>query len=282
MFDLENQYACRYGQENLQNRTDARPTDLCDWKTGFHYRLNDTNLYSTCDFKTEIGNPITAWQWPDGLSENSKYIGTVPIAQKDCDHFVALNLSSNGIYVQMDVYTANDTGFPCLISVFDLNAKPRTILTWAFDGFTDAIPDEARRCTAPEVVCDKPNWICNAVNGTDQDDLGAALQWVCGPGRVDCDGLNPGGPNFEPNTVFDHCNWAFNMYFQTYKALYGEDACYFGGIAKLGPPQTSNERPVKKYREKKSKLAEHWSLEMDEFVMDHFSLIYPEGLVCGN
>jgi len=272
-----NQLSCRYNQQNLQNRTEDRPTDMCNYKAGFHFRLNDTNLYSTCDSKTPISlSNFAPWKWPDNLLQNSKYISTDPVAQKECDHYVALNLSISGGFVQFDVWTTNDTGFPCLMSIFEHNTFPRTIITWSFDGFSDVIPDGARLCTAPEVVCDKPDWRCNAIPGTDQDDLGAALQWVCG--QIDCDPLNPGNPIFQPNTVFDHSNWAFNQYFQRYKALYGEDACYFSGNAKLEPPTI----PLKRFTnvKKSQPHTKFWSKTLDHFMKEQFSILYPADLLC--
>jgi len=278
VFDAKNQYTCRYSQQNLLNRTDERPTDMCDYKTGLHYRLNDTTLYSKCDLMVPLNppGPLTRWSWPAGLRENAVFIGVDHIAQKDCSHFLALSLNSGGITVQMDVWVANDTGFPCQISVFEINAKPRTYITWAFDGFSDVIPIEHLRCSAPQVVCDRPDWTCSAKPGIDQDDLGAALQWVCAPENIDCDPLNPGGQFFQPNTVLDHCNWAFNLYFQKNKALQGEAACYFDGIAQMLPPKGGQKKSV--HRDFAHDAP--WGASMDSFLRENLSIIYPVDLVC--
>jgi len=238
------------------------------------------------------GEPLQKWFWPPALKSRAKYMATEHLAQKDCDHFIAqdvpLNASGVEITVQVDLWTANDTSFPCQISVFEPNADPRIHITWIFDGFSDVIPRESQRCSAAQVVCAKPDWMCTAIPGTDQDALGAALQWVCSPSVVDCDPINPGGLYFEPNTVLDHCNWAFNTYFQYYKALYGEEACFFAGTAQLGP------RPKTRYNHQieSASVASHtipnkpqkqlWSHGLETFLRQNFWLLYPADLVCGN
>jgi len=281
VFDVNNQFTCRYGQENLLNRTDERPTDMCDFRAGFHYRLNDTSLYSKCDEKAPLEQKggLSRWTWPAGLAEAVSYLGIDHIAQKDCDHFVAQNFNVSGTVIQMDVWTTNDTGFPCQISVFEVKASPRVYFNWAFDGFSDVIPKESLRCSAPQVVCDKPDWVCSAVPGTDSDALGAALQWVCGPENspVDCDSnLNPGKPFFLPNDVLHHCDWAFNQYFQHFKALYGEEACSFGGVGQLNPPQSP-----KLTRSVRNDYSPYWGRQLDSFLREQMWALYPVDLVCG-
>jgi len=286
LFDLFNQYTCRYKQESLQgNATRALPTDICDYKAGFHYRVNDTTGdNSKCDIMVPLNDgPIATWSWPVGLREQAKYLGTDHVAQKDCDHYLALNFQVSGIMLQMDVWVANDTGFPCQIHVFEINANPRIHFNWAFDGFSDVIPPEAIICSAPEVVCAKQDWTCDAIAGSDQDDLGAALQWVCGPNNVNCDPLNPGGANFQPNTVLDHCNWAFNSYFQKYKAQSGEAACQFQGVGHLVPPKNNPPASKKKYILDESRKKEFpiWSKSMDFVLSEAFGgLLYPIDLLC--
>lgn len=63
--------------------------------------------------------------------------------------------------------------------------------------------------------------------------LQSSLDWVCGTnpnqGQVNCGPINQGGACFEPNTLKDHCDWAFNAYFQRMNAT--PAACDFQGAA---------------------------------------------------
>jgi len=273
--DTTRQYSCRYNQQNLINASDERATDMCDFTTGWHYRLADVSIDAKCDEMAKLNDAkLLPWQWPDGFSEKARYTGTDKVSQAFCDHFYA-SLNVSGTVVQLDVWTANDTiPYPCQLSIFELESDPEIHVTWAFDGFSKVIPHEAGRCTAAEIVCEKPDWVCSAKEDTDEDALGAALQWVCDPTYLDCAPINPGGLNFEPNTVYDHCNWAFNEYYQHFKALDGAEACNFGGIAKLGPPSNTTTMASR------NKPQKFWSEKLDTFMQKAFGLLYPLNLAC--
>eukprot|EP01062_Namystynia_karyoxenos_P052244 TRINITY_DN4169_c0_g1_i1.p1 TRINITY_DN4169_c0_g1~~TRINITY_DN4169_c0_g1_i1.p1 ORF type:complete len:240 (+),score=19.63 TRINITY_DN4169_c0_g1_i1:68-721(+) len=61
--------------------------------------------------------------------------------------------------------------------------------------------------------CEPPNQSrCLAVPDRSSDDLGYALSVVCGSGVIDCGPINPNGTKFYPNSIYHHCNWAFNAY----------------------------------------------------------------------
>ncbi|CAL1391335.1 unnamed protein product [Linum trigynum] len=57
-----------------------------------------------------------------------------------------------------------------------------------------------------------------------------AMNYACGSG-ADCDSIQPGGPCFQPDTVFAHASYAFNSYWQRTKSAGG--SCSFGGTAIL-------------------------------------------------
>ncbi|KAG5240504.1 glucan endo-1,3-beta-glucosidase [Salix suchowensis] len=59
----------------------------------------------------------------------------------------------------------------------------------------------------------------------------SALDWACGPGKVDCSYLLQGQPCYEPNNVVAHATYAFNAYFQ--KMAKSPGTCDFKGVATI-------------------------------------------------
>ncbi|KAL6295238.1 hypothetical protein ACE6H2_003380 [Prunus campanulata] len=70
---------------------------------------------------------------------------------------------------------------------------------------------------------------CVAKEGADQKMLQAALDWACGPGKVDCSPLLQGQPCYEPDNVLTHATYAVNAYFQRMAKSPG--TCDFKGVA---------------------------------------------------
>lgn len=70
---------------------------------------------------------------------------------------------------------------------------------------------------------------CVAKNGADSKMLQAALDWACGPGKVDCSPMLPGKPCHEPDTVESHATYAFNTYYHQMGMASG--SCSFNGVA---------------------------------------------------
>ncbi|KAJ4961013.1 hypothetical protein NE237_020923 [Protea cynaroides] len=70
---------------------------------------------------------------------------------------------------------------------------------------------------------------CTARNGADLKMLQAALDWACGPGKVDCSPLLQGRPCYEPDTVAAHASYAFDAYY--HKMGMASGTCYFNGVA---------------------------------------------------
>ncbi|CAN8266893.1 unnamed protein product [Cochlearia groenlandica] len=71
-------------------------------------------------------------------------------------------------------------------------------------------------CVAKEKVVDKKM-------------LQAALDWACGPGKVDCSALMQGEACYEPDDVVAHSSYAFNSYYQKMGKASG--SCDFKGVA---------------------------------------------------
>ncbi|XP_022961119.1 glucan endo-1,3-beta-glucosidase 2-like [Cucurbita moschata] len=70
---------------------------------------------------------------------------------------------------------------------------------------------------------------CAAKDGADRKMLQAALDWACGPGRVDCSALLQGQPCYEPDNVMAHATYAFNTYYHQMGKVSG--SCNFNGVA---------------------------------------------------
>ncbi|XP_048428855.1 glucan endo-1,3-beta-glucosidase 3-like isoform X1 [Pyrus x bretschneideri] len=70
---------------------------------------------------------------------------------------------------------------------------------------------------------------CVVKEGADKKMLQAALDWACGPGKVDCSPLLQGQPCYEPDNVLTHASYAFNAYFQLMAKSPG--TCDFKGVA---------------------------------------------------
>ncbi|KAH9739003.1 glucan endo-1,3-beta-glucosidase 2 [Citrus sinensis] len=70
---------------------------------------------------------------------------------------------------------------------------------------------------------------CTARDGADPKMLQAALDWACGPGKVDCSGLLQGQPCYEPDNVIAHATYAFDTYYHQMRK--DPAACNFNGVA---------------------------------------------------
>ncbi|CAN1228472.1 Glucan endo-1,3-beta-glucosidase 2 [Linum perenne] len=72
---------------------------------------------------------------------------------------------------------------------------------------------------------------CTVRDGADPKMLQAALDWACGPGKVDCSALLQGEACYEPDNVIAHATYAFDAYYtQMGKS---PDSCDFKGVATI-------------------------------------------------
>ncbi|XP_057490904.1 glucan endo-1,3-beta-glucosidase 2-like [Actinidia eriantha] len=72
---------------------------------------------------------------------------------------------------------------------------------------------------------------CAAKDGADEKMLQAALDWACGPGKVNCSLLLQGQPCYEPDTVAAHATYAFDTYYHLMGK--GPGTCEFNGVAAI-------------------------------------------------
>ncbi|KAJ8761155.1 hypothetical protein K2173_001211 [Erythroxylum novogranatense] len=81
---------------------------------------------------------------------------------------------------------------------------------------------------------------CAAKEGADPKMLQAALDWACGPGKVDCSALVQGEPCYEPDNVIAHATYAFDTYYHQMGKASG--TCDFNGVATVTTTNPSNIR----------------------------------------
>ncbi|KAL1566787.1 glucan endo-1,3-beta-D-glucosidase [Salvia divinorum] len=72
---------------------------------------------------------------------------------------------------------------------------------------------------------------CSAKPGVDSKMLQAALDWACGPGKVDCAPLLQGQACYEPDSVAAHATYAFDTYYHQMGRTPG--SCDFNGVATI-------------------------------------------------
>jgi len=237
-YDSVNQWSCRLNQQDLINANPNRPVDYCNYKGELHYSIPNTYSNVTCASSVATQGNLTSIPYPPEYLNAAKFFGVDKVNQLTCNHFVASGIMIAGETLQMDVWTDTKTNMPCQISVTDLSTT--VVTTWAFDGFTIAIPpDSINQCLAAMILCAENNWVCNAMSSATDAQLIAALSWVCGAGGLNCGPINPGGSNYYPNTPQAHADWAFNAYYLLYRTTQGPAACNFGGIAQIVPPNST-------------------------------------------
>ncbi|XP_075510412.1 glucan endo-1,3-beta-glucosidase 2-like [Primulina tabacum] len=72
---------------------------------------------------------------------------------------------------------------------------------------------------------------CTAKDGTDEKMVQAALDWACGPGKVDCSPILQGQSCYDPDNVFAHATYAFDSYYHRMGKT--SSSCDFNGVAAI-------------------------------------------------
>ncbi|KAI3516633.1 hypothetical protein L1887_15556 [Cichorium endivia] len=70
---------------------------------------------------------------------------------------------------------------------------------------------------------------CVAKKDADKKMLQAALDWACGPGKVNCSVMLQGEPCYQPDTVVAHATYAFDSYY--HRMGMADGTCNFNGVA---------------------------------------------------
>jgi len=245
VFDSVNGYACRYKEEYLVNNTGSLGADYCDYNKGMHYYVQNVKRPNApCTSQTPIGNQIPFVTFPAEFYAKARYMNATYVNGRWCDQWVALPVQYEGQKIQIDLFATNDTlQYPCQISIRDMDTDMG--VTWAFTAFNETIPAEAKLCTTARVLCAQRDWICRTKRDAEFNQIGRGLSLACNPRFLDCDSLNPGGPN-NRGGVLEHADWAFNAYFKKFGWQQGEGACDFQGVAELIPPPKSSGQDLKR------------------------------------
>jgi len=217
-FSLTQNYACRYDQQDLLNPKTNRPSDFCDFASGYHYYVNNSVGKPDCRMR-KLNDSISMINYPPSFAKNAKYIGKNRVNQRDCHHFYSPSVSDGSRNFGMDLwFTADADVLPCQISITDSSTNPALVTTYAFDGISKTIPPDAiGRCQFPKSICVEDDYVCNAKKTADNVAIQSALSWVCNPNNIDCTPIQPGGKNYYPNDLISHANWAFNAYYKKIK-----------------------------------------------------------------
>ena len=119
----------------------------------------------------------------------------------------------------------------------------------------EAVPSPSSISAAPEVVAaaaaagddircgfkpgeSKERCVCHAKTDAKDSEMGDALNWLCGRPALDgCKDINAGGKNFDPNTIRDHANWAYEHWYLTDESY---TSCFFGSGAYLSDSVDKN------------------------------------------
>ncbi|XP_073156219.1 glucan endo-1,3-beta-glucosidase 2-like isoform X2 [Henckelia pumila] len=72
---------------------------------------------------------------------------------------------------------------------------------------------------------------CTAKDSADPKMVQAALDWACGPGKVDCSSILQGQACYDPDNVFAHATYAFDAYYHQMGKTSG--SCDFNGVAAI-------------------------------------------------
>ncbi|KAL2904590.1 Glucan endo-1 3-beta-glucosidase 3 [Bienertia sinuspersici] len=185
-----------------------------------YFAMSDLNFTNIPVIVTESG-------WPS-KGDSSEPDATVENANTYNSNLIRRVLNNTGtpkhpgIAVSTYVYELyNEDLRPGLISeknwgLFDSNGVP--VYTLHLTGSGTVLANDTTNQT-----------YCVAKDGADPKMLQAALDWACGPGKVDCAPLLQGEPCYEPNNVVSHANYAFDTYY--HKMAMEPGTCYFNGVA---------------------------------------------------
>nr|GEU80702.1 glycoside hydrolase, catalytic domain-containing protein [Tanacetum cinerariifolium] len=72
---------------------------------------------------------------------------------------------------------------------------------------------------------------CVVKKDADTKMVQAALDWACGPGKVNCSMMLQGEPCYQPDTMVAHATYAFDTYYQQMDKA--EGTCDFNGVATI-------------------------------------------------
>ncbi|XP_010267790.1 PREDICTED: glucan endo-1,3-beta-glucosidase 3-like [Nelumbo nucifera] len=209
--------------------------EAVDANTLLHYTnvfdaIVDAAYFSMADLNiTNVPIVVTESGWPS-KGDNNEPDATLDNANSYNSNLIRHVLNNTG--------TPKHSGVPVSTYIYelyneDLSPGPLSEKNWGlFDA--NGIPVYILHLTGSGMVLanDTTNQTyCIARDSADPKMVQAALDWACGPGKVDCSPLLQGQPCYEPDTVNAHATYAFNAYYHQMEMASG--TCYFNGVATI-------------------------------------------------
>jgi len=210
-----------------------RPGDTCDFHRGMRLHDPDPTVQHACTNSTLTGT-IVPIPLPAEVLSNYTFVSVVPIDGCETNHFVSYLKNGDA----MDLYFTYHqfTSWPRLIRINETAKKSTT--EYDFTAFDEALPTYSYDfCQSGIKNCfNYDTYICHANPYGNQTEMGLSITWICANDwiKVDCSPINPGGSEYFPNTLIDHCNWAYAKYYEKWKDPH---ACDFASTGLLTPPK---------------------------------------------
>ncbi|KAL4196786.1 hypothetical protein AMTRI_Chr04g184910 [Amborella trichopoda] len=217
--------------------------EAVDANTLLHYTnvfdaVIDAAYFAIADFNfTNIKIVVLESGWPSGGDSNEPD-ATIDNADQYNSNLVKHVLNNTG--------TPKHPGVPVSTYIYELyneDARPGPMSEKNWGLFNaDGSPVYTLHLTDSGVVLanDTTNQTyCVAISGADKKLLQAALDWACGPGKVDCTPLLQGQPCYDPDNVESHASYAFDTYYHKMGMAVG--TCDFKGVATVTTTDPSHD-----------------------------------------
>eukprot|EP01018_Ginkgo_biloba_P006034 Gb_41350 [translate_table: standard] len=217
--------------------------EAVDANTLLHYTnvfdaMVDAAYFAMADLNfTNIPLVVTETGWPS-KGDVGEPTATVDNADTYNSNLVRHILNNTG--------TPKHPGIPVNTYIYelfneDLRSGPTSEKNWGLFN-SDKTPVYTLHLTGVGVVLanDTTNQTyCIAMSGADSKLLQAALDWACGPGKVDCSSILQDQSCYQPDTVQDHASYAFDSYYHQMGMAAG--SCDFNGVATVTTTDPSHD-----------------------------------------
>lgn len=217
--------------------------EAVDANTMLHYTnvfdaMIDAAYFAMADLNfTNIPVVVSETGWPS-KGDQSEPAATVDNADTYNSNLVRHVLNNTG--------TPKHPGIPVNTYIYelfneDLRTGPTSEQNWGLFN-ADKSPVYTLHLTGAGIVLanDTTNQTyCISMDGADPKLLQAALDWACGPGKVDCTALLQGQSCYDPDNVQQHASYAFDSYYHETGMAAG--ACDFNGVATITTTDPSHD-----------------------------------------
>ncbi|CAN6478674.1 unnamed protein product [Victoria cruziana] len=218
--------------------------EAVDSNTLLHYTNVFDAVVDACYFAmsflnfTNVRVVVTESGWPSHGDPSAEPAATVDNADIYNSNLIRHVLNNTG--------TPKHPGIPVSTFIYelyneDMKTGPTSEKNWGlFEA--DGTPVYTLHLTGAGLVLanDTTNQTyCIAMSGSDEKLLQAALDWACGPGKVDCKPILQGQSCYDPDTVQAHASYAFNAYY--HQTGMSPGSCDFKGVASITTTDPSHD-----------------------------------------